>query len=263
MYSNISENFLTMKTERNTIYRKIGNKSKKSYDLISNEYYKDVHITCRLFDRLNKMALANWEVNRFFNTEDVRIFEVGCGMSNIIGAGFFMTKNIFLSDISINMLAHSVKNIKNNTKCFISSSFEMPIKNDTFDLVFSFLSDAYNYKIFYYEAYRVLKKDGILFGTIPSLSWAQSVRVNNKEKNVAIFHTETGLEVELPSVIDDKDEFKQKLKTAGFNKIEINYLFIPKHLRNNEIPMKIKEASLKNNLSTHELPILCSYSAQK
>jgi ubiquinone/menaquinone biosynthesis C-methylase UbiE len=235
---------------------------KTSYRLISKEYYNDDHLTCRLFDELNKKAIINWELSSICHFDYNGILEVGCGRSNIADLDVFKNKRVYLSDISMDMLINSKNQLKGEDRyLLVSSSTKMPFANKSIKLVFSFLSDAYNFPEFYLEAHRVLKAEGMLYGTIPSFEWAELIRKEYVDKNIARFNTDDGTIVDLPSYIDNRENLGKKIYDAGFRKVKINAVNIPKNI--NRIPKNLLTAAEKYDFNIYQIPILYSYFANK
>ncbi len=243
--------------------KEIEAKSKLGYSLISHEYYESFHRTCKLFDNLNSVAVLNWDLENFLNNRHIKILEVGCGKSKLVEFWRFKTKNIFLSDISIKMLQHSIQINNILANFFVSSSLEIPIKNSGIDLLFSFLSDPYNIFDFYKESYRVLSKNGIMFGTIPSFDWASGARFNYRDKTIAAFKTQSGISVKLPSLIDTIENLQNKLLSACFRRVIIDCIYIPNEIKLQEIPNTIFNIAKHKNINFRHLPILYCYKAEK
>lgn len=252
--------YMIKKTNTSECVKKIVTKSKVQYDLIANEYYHESHKTCRLFDILNDEALKRWSIEIDKKSNYHNVMEIGCGLSKISEKIFRENVTLHFTDISLNMLKNSINKHGMDRNYFISSSFEMPIQNRKFDLLFSFLTDPYNCLDFYKEAHRILRWEGILFGTIPSYEWSKCIRANYINRHVAKFRLKNDYEIEIPSIIDKANNIEKKLRLAGFENVKIDNIYIPKSIASEKIPLKLRN-KIDNDL--FELPILYSYLAVK
>lgn len=155
------------------------------------------------------------------NSKEAKLLDIGCGTGFIIDLAYKFTKNITGVDISLEMLKQ-VKT-KNGIDLIRSDTSHLPFRSNYFDVCtsYGFLHHLYDITPTLKEAYRCLKKNGILYTDIdPNYYYWQNASAfdENKVLNEVVRN-------EIIHVKDPTDGYKQKklksLAQVGKNTIVI------------------------------------------
>lgn len=128
------------------------------YDMIADVYEK---VDGRRTDEISRW-LDEVMNNLSDETDGISLLDVGCGTGLIMKAGRKYFKHVYGMDISSGILKHidaPSDGLACGDACFL------PFKNESFDVVscFAVLHHVYDHPSVFREAYRVLKKGGILY----------------------------------------------------------------------------------------------------
>jgi len=166
-------------------------------------------------------------VERIKNLNVTNVLEIASGTGRVtrhIRTSFPTTVKITATDINPDMLKIAKQNVENNNVEFrIADAQDLPFESETFDLVvcqFGYMFVPDKPKAFS-EAYRVLKKGGILFFN----TW-------DKLANNDVINTVNGIVTEffensppqfyaIPFSMHKKQELSQLPKSAGFSDVTV------------------------------------------
>jgi malonyl-CoA O-methyltransferase len=194
-----------------------------------------------------KTATLQHEVGNFLldNLDYIQItpqsiIDIGCGVSPIIDnlANKYPQAKIYAMDIAFDMLLQSRLQNKANPYFFCADNINLPIKNNSIDLIVSNLMLQWcdNYPQFFSEVKRILKPNGIIlfstFGTSTLQELRQSWDDNHVHVNDFVDAPTLGnamFNADLSDIIMDTDrltlyyptvkKLMQNLKDIGANNI--------------------------------------------
>lgn len=243
---------------------KIHNDIKKSYSMLSGEYYDKNHKTCRFFDRINRKILKRYDINSILLDKQKKVLELGCGLSVILESCKDLKAFSVFSDISTDMLRHSI-DLDNSCDAnfMVLSAFELPFRNNSFDVIIAFLADSFNYPTYYHEVHRVLKPNGQLLETLPSDKWAKLWRQENNERYLAKFTLKTGENIKVPSITYSDNQYLELLKTIGFRKISYMDFCLNEDTDKDLVPSSIFNVAYKLNTHFSKVPVITTVNALK
>ncbi|MBN1499452.1 MAG: class I SAM-dependent methyltransferase [Spirochaetes bacterium] len=137
-------------------------------NLWENHYKKQKSIL--LYPDENLVRMLSHEINGL-NMDGIKAIDIGCGSGRHVSLlRNFGIKHVTAADMSYN----SVEMTSDHSGCFAVQCFndKIPFKNDIFDIAVAWGSlhyaDKNNTSLQIQEILRVLKKDGLLFGTLRS-----------------------------------------------------------------------------------------------
>ncbi|MEV8357664.1 class I SAM-dependent methyltransferase [Microbacterium sp. NPDC076895] len=194
------------------------------YDAIANEYYDNVHKTCRNFDATTVAALAGIRSN----LPSGKVLEVGAGRGRANEFLGIEPQRVVQLDNSEAMLR--LKPREDSFLRVLNDAESLPFPDGEFDLVLGFLCDPFLGLNFLSEARRVLRPGGMLVATTPSETWGKALRggigVDGMETR---FVLRDGSTVKVPSALYPVAQLRSMLEAAGFKgeSIEINSHHLP------------------------------------
>ena len=166
------------------------------YETIADEYGDETHETCRDFDKGTEFFLLEAINNpicsslpKGFNYLDVG---VGTGVSVQVLMNWLteMNAQVDVLDISKKMLEITEKKFGNKIDNYIHTSIHKFESNKKYDLIVASLCDPYLTESSIKVYKNILKEDGILLLTLPTNTWAKSVRKENIQQTT--FHDKHG-----------------------------------------------------------------------
>ena len=108
----------------------------------------------------------------------INILDAGCGegffTSKLVDTSNGTMRNMFAIDIEKEAIVMAAR-FANNVKCFVGDLSNIPLKDDTIDIVLNIFSPA-NYD----EFFRVLRGDGIVIKVVPSKDYLVELRESAK-----------------------------------------------------------------------------------
>lgn len=181
-----------------------------AYDLVAREYYDEtMHPTCANLHDATRIGVST--LASVFVASGKDFCEVGSGQSMLADVAPGIKNGIVSIDLNWNML------IRSNGLRVLGDATNLPFAAETFDGVFGSLADPYNVPDFHREASRVLRPNGQLMFSVPSVDW---VRHNQHREGLAgvgaVFRMQDGAEVRLPSFVYGHAEQQAQLEAAGF-----------------------------------------------
>lgn len=190
-----------------------------SYDAIADEYYDpDAHPTCHNFNHLSRICLERWIPDRFLSRD---ILEVGAGDSAV--AAILYEKGLPLAglelhDASEKMLAYSRKWQQHGVSTVVSDACSILKEDSSVSLLVASLGDPYNTPVFWAEAARVVRPDGLVLFTLPSFQWASRFRttLDVNSTHIAEFKLCNNKIVHVPSFIYPLAEQVRRIEEVGF-----------------------------------------------
>ncbi|KAB2879061.1 class I SAM-dependent methyltransferase [bacterium] len=235
------------------------NKIISPYDRIANEYYDEIHITSRNFDDSQKLGFKGFEN---IIPKEGSVLEVGAGKGRTIEYLSIESKRIIQLDSSKLMLELTPR--EESLLRIHADAIDMPFMDNTFNLVTSFLCDPFLGLEFLSEAYRVLRKEGMLLFTTPSYSWGKALRdkigieINetrfiNKENNI----------VKVPSILIKTEQIIEMIEHVGFlgNSIKQKILTLPKNIE--KISKDIVASSESQKKPPYDIELIHLFYANK
>jgi 2-polyprenyl-6-hydroxyphenyl methylase/3-demethylubiquinone-9 3-methyltransferase len=191
------------------------------YDLNADKWWKEDE-TLYLSNHLNKSRFEFFS-NFVPNWEGLKVLDIGCGGG--LACEYVANLNAYVSgiDLSLNSIKTAQEHAKKNN---LNIDYQggiaenLPYEENSFDVVLCFdvLEHVDDWQKVIFEAYRVLKKDGLfLFDTINR---------SFKSKFIMIWLLEDTLK-HLPSGLHDWNKFikpqemKEIMERAGFADVEI------------------------------------------
>lgn len=206
------------------------NKIISPYDKIAGEYYDETHITSRNFDESTKNGVKGIE---YILSREGLVLEVGAGKGRTNEYLSIEPKRIIQLDSSKTMLELNPR--EDSLMRINADATEMPFMDNTFSIVTSFLCDPFLGLDFLSEAFRVLKKDGILVFTTPSYSWGKALRDKiGIEINETRFITKENDVIKVPSILIKTSQIFEMMTHVGFleGSITLKDLFLPENIEN-------------------------------
>ena len=221
------------------------------YDALANEYYDDVHKTCRNFDATTVTALAGIRSN----LPSGKVLEVGAGRGRANEFLGIEPQRVVQLDNSVAMLRLEPR--EDSFLRVLNDAESLPFPDNEFDLVLGFLCDPFLGLNFLSEARRVLKPGGLLVATTPSEPWGKALRgdlgVDDMETR---FVLRDGSNVKVPSALYPVAQLRSMLEAAGFKRksIEINSYCLPKTAE--PVSDDVIAPAKRLGISPHELSLL-------
>lgn len=186
-----------------------------SYADLAAEYYDRIrHPTCANFREASAVFLT--EELPAFSTDGL-VAEIGAGQSLVaeLLPGLVGQRRLMLIDLSYEMLAHSKIWLSAGALGTIADAHQLPVRDDSFELVVVALGDPYNDQEFWYEVARVLRPGGLCLFTVPAYAWAEAFRANVSRLDLAEFMTADGQILVLPSFIVPPERQREMIENAG------------------------------------------------
>lgn len=187
--------------------------------------------------------------------KNARILDIGCGTGFIIDIAKKYTPNIFGVDISPDML-HEVNLEHGMVKLSRADTANLPLKDNYFDLctAYGFLHHLYDVNSTFKEAYRCLKKGGILYSDQdPNYYYWENARIFDSKSIVNEIPKKEIIHVHDPTV-DYKTKNLKSLKIAG-RKTILNAEFqktVNGGFREEEIKKLLKKVGFRKILYDYE-----------
>jgi ubiquinone/menaquinone biosynthesis C-methylase UbiE len=220
------------------------------YEKLASEYYSQSHVTSRNFDEategfLSKIALVI--------PPDGLILDIGSGRGRV-GEYLRVDPNrVIQADSSRSMLRLTPR--ERSFARIQADASSLPFSDNCFSVVTAFLFDPFNTESFLEEAARVLAKDGLFVGTLPSLEWGRSLRrLRNHPLDRATFLSTSREAVACPSFLTSNQEIERRLDQAGFSKVSISEVLLPASAT--RVSPDISDAARCLGVLHFQLPIL-------
>jgi len=230
-----------------------------SYDKIAKEYYDESHITSRNFDESTKLALK--EINKELPKEGL-ILEVGAGKGRASEYLSVDSNRIIQLDNCKAMLELTPR--EESLIRIHADGLEMPFMDNSFDLVVSFLCDPFLGMEFLSEAFRVLKKDGILLFTTPAYNWGKALRDKiGLEINETRFITKDEKTVKVPSILIKSSQVIEMLDYLGFENHSIKFIEIKLNENIKTISKDILASAERQDKSPYDIELLNLFYGKK
>jgi SAM-dependent methyltransferase len=178
--------------------------SEPSYNDVAREYYRaDLHPTCANFRTASVAALTAALTDLLPVPTAGPACDVGAGESALTEILTALPAGVgsppILLDASPRMISHSCGE---NAFLLLGDARRLPLCDHAVQLLVASLGDPYNGREFWDEAARVLRADGVILYTCPSWEWVRTYRGREGSPiNVALFETEDGQMLALPSVV--------------------------------------------------------------
>lgn len=221
------------------------------YDALANEYYDDVHKTCRNFDATTFAALAHLRSQ----LSTGKVLEVGAGRGRAHEFLNIEPERVVQLDNSSAMLGLEPR--EDSFLRVLSDAESLPFPDDEFDLLLGFLCDPFLGLNFLSEARRVLKPGGLLVATTPSETWGKALRghlgVDDMETR---FLLRDGSTVKVPSALYPAAQLTSMLETAGFSResISISSHCLPTDAE--PVSNDVSTPARRLGVLSHELPLV-------
>jgi ubiquinone/menaquinone biosynthesis C-methylase UbiE len=235
------------------------NKIISPYDKIASEYYDVTHITSRNFDETTRLALRELE---FDIPNDGLVLEIGAGKGRTNEYLTIDSGRIIQLDSSKKML--SLEPREKSLFRMHADAIDMPFMDESFSVVTSFLCDPFLGLEFLSQAYRVLKKEGVLIFTTPSFSWGKALRDKiGIEINETRFITKEKNAIKVPSILIKTQQIKEMLTHIGFQEknIELKNLYLPENIE--QISKDIIASAESQKKSPTEIELINLFYAKK
>ena len=227
------------------------------YDALACEYYDSFHKTCRNFDETTVNALADRGI---VIPGEGLILDVGCGRGRCIEFLGVDAQRVVQLDSSRNMLK-----LQDREPCclrVLADATDVPLLDDQFVAVVGFLIDPFIGLNFFAEAFRLLKRSGVLFASTPTSEWGLPLRNGlEMEASSARFLTKKGDTITVPSTLISTAKLTEMLTYTGFQDIEATSHCLPQTA--NQISPDIQSVADNQEIGVFELPIIHLVSAQK
>lgn len=231
------------------------------YDEIAEEYYDAKrHPTCANFRDLSKA----W-IKRLLEAAERRYdscLEVGAGRSilaELKKEGLTQIGRLAISDKSSKMLEHS-----RDLAAFCNTHFVLdaeapsrllPEHVNSYDLIVCSLADPYNSEALWHSLRYLVKRNGTILFTTPSLDWAESFRLQYQEGllEVASFAMRREQNVVVRSTILSPQKQIELCRKAGFVVNQWDQLYADK-IEQDELSWKLAKAR------SGSVPVVTAYS---
>ena len=190
---------------------------KMIWDTLAKEYYSEVHKTSRNFDAIIRYYLPKMIPKL---RSDGLYLDLGGGSGKLKELYTNGGSDIILGDISLAMMKTETNSL--SPTCYIQmDAFNMPLKANVFDGVFSLLGDSFALREVFEEVLRVLKANGFFLITLPTKLWAENLRLSLGVKiNETIFTTQEGRLIKVPSFVYDSKDLERTLLSIGFKEVK-------------------------------------------
>lgn len=241
--------------------KNIETKNKLGYDLIAEEFADDKRITTANFHDLSNYFFKS-QIKQY-SSPTKSVLDLGTGRGYLIPILQESFTTIVVTDLSPKMLSF-IKQSSGLLKV-ISSAFDLPFADNSFDLVVSSLADPFLKGEALKEVLRILVDGGIFIFSSPSKIWSDAIRQENHTAQTATkFIHSSGLEAEVYSFTYTNDELQQLIASYGFQ-IETFETAYGRELKNHcrTISPALTEAANKLNINFDDLPILQLVTARK
>lgn len=227
------------------------------YEVIAREYYDQAkHPTCAAFRAASLSLFQRCLQPGVIAERDV--VEVGCGRSIFCDVEVEHWKSLTVIDESASMLEHSRKCLSPDVQFVVGNARQVFVPDSSVDVLISSLGDPYNDDLFWFEAYRVLRKGGLLFFSTPSIEWAASYRpVANDPLHSALFQLSNGELVATPSFIQSRDQQRSLITSASLQVLAIE------ELRLSQLDAVAARCAPKLALLGEEDPVVTLFICQK
>jgi SAM-dependent methyltransferase len=187
------------------------------WDLLSSEYYSELHRTSRNFDTIIKANLKTLVPKLRPSHLYLDLGGGRGGLEELYNTGKAI---IFVGDISVSMMKTERKWPRSNPRIQLDA-FHLPFKSDTFDGVFSLVGDPYARRESFEGVLRILRPAGFFVVTIPSRTWRKNLApFLNSGEDEAIFSTTHGTCVRWPSFTYDEEDLRKILLECSFVKVK-------------------------------------------
>lgn len=202
-----------------------------TYSELSAEYYDPVnHPTCADFRSASRELLHDLIEGSVIQV-DGSACEVGAGKSLVAEVLLRLEReiqNFLITDISFEMLWHSRNFSDYGASLLVADAYNLPLRDETMDMIFAILGDPYNVAKYWEESARVLRPHGMMLFLVPSHVWATKFRASdsNEGAEVARFETGSGKELFVPSYIRPAAEQMALARKFGFERVD--YRKVPK-----------------------------------
>ncbi|MER9484093.1 methyltransferase domain-containing protein [Mesorhizobium sp. M0494] len=212
-----------------------------SYSAVADEYYNEIlHPTCNDFGYASLSLLRDYL--RLRPLQGV-VCEVGAGLSALLTAldGNQQAARVVVTDNSREMLSHSQTRFAGQAEFVLSDASHLPFPGQSVDMLTASLGDPYNSPEFWHEVHRVSKLGARIFFSTPSWEWASAFRSvgKNEREGSALFITQSGKKIYLPSCILPEIEQGAMMKAAGLHVEQISH-FRLSDLKSAQLPTSPK-----------------------
>ncbi len=226
------------------------------YDALASEYYDSFHRTCRNFDETTVNALTDRPVT--IPAEGL-VLDVGCGRGRCIELLGLDAQRIVQLDSSRKMLE-----LQDRESCCLrmhADATDVPLLDDQFIAVVGFLIDPFIGLNFFSEAFRLLRRDGVLFASTPTSEWGLPLRKGlGMDVSSARFLTKQQDTVIVPSTLIRAEKLQEMLAHTGFEDIQVTSHCLPRTVK--QISPDIQCVAEKREIEVYELPIIQLISAK-
>jgi SAM-dependent methyltransferase len=226
-----------------------------TYDALAHEYYDDSrHPTSAAF-RAGSRLLIDRCLDETWAAADV--CEVGAGASvvaEIFDARHWALNQLWITDASEQMLKHSAGWVERGAHLAVAPAQSLPFGEGSFDLVAASLGDPYNTSQFWHEARRVLRRDGWVVFTTPSVAWVRAFHERRDSGDLwAMFDLHGDETVRVASVVLPEEEQRGMIDAAGFNVSAVT------HVALDGLPSKLHQAPKLQSLDPASDPVVTVY----
>ncbi len=251
--------------------------------IIFNQIAEDYDKTGTHFYPENQRKVRNILEN-IVNNQDGVLLDLGCGTGFIINLAKDLFKEIHGVDISDKMLEQvKVDNTSANISLHNLNAASIPFENNYFDVItaYAFIHHLDDYLSVLKEAYRVLKKGGVLYTDLDPNREFVLFAEQYKDLNLNDYSNIAQREIKNTCYVDQKNsdefsidkevfniseylrteyggiqahEFKKEILKIGFSECEINYSWYPGQGKIiNE--QSLKDSEIINNYLQEILPL--------
>jgi len=159
--------------------REIEKEAMRCYNQVAEGYEMPTHETVRNFEAVTSAFLKKELLGR--TKPGDLILDLGGGRGYVAEQFERLGGIVTLGDISKGMLKCAMREIGSSLNYALLSAFELPFKDETFDLVLTLLCGAYLRSETVAEVYRVLKPRGLYVVTETPKEWTEA---SQSQRNV-------------------------------------------------------------------------------